>query len=122
MSLVLPILQSTTKPLHRFSQQHQLENVTYTFQFQWNIRAQAWYVDIMDETGATMIAPGLRLVADFALAAYRAERTPPGILFAVDTSGLGLEATLRDLGSRVHFIYISSAEIAAVVPSFAAAA
>lgn len=94
-----------------FDVQVTLEDVTYTLQFRWNVREEAWYMHILDAEGTTVLHAGLKLVADWPLATYTTERQPPGILVARDTSGEGRDPGLDDLGDRVQLVYYTLAEI-----------
>lgn len=76
-----------------------------TFEFRWNFRALAWYIQTLrDESGAIMIS-GVKIV----LGAYLGSRCrntffKNGVLVAIDTAAKGgpsREATLDDFGKRV---------------------
>jgi hypothetical protein len=98
-----------------FDAQATLDGVTYTLSFRWNVRAQAWYLDIWDELGTTLYEAGVRLVANYPLCAYFSGRQPAGNLVAVDTSGQGIDPGLNDLGgpsARVQLYYLTTAEAA----------
>jgi hypothetical protein len=89
-----------------------LDGVTYTMQMRWNNRASAWFFDILDEDAQNVLAAGIRMVVDFPLNLYKADRKPPGMLLAMDSSGAGAEPGADELGDRVQLVYFSSAELA----------
>ena len=111
MSLIIPIPLSEGVPLPHFDMQTQLEGVTYTLKLRWNVRWQAWFMDILDEQGTTALVSGLRLVVSWPLAAYRTERKPPGVFVIVDTSGAKQDPALIDLGTRCQVVYFTVAEL-----------
>lgn len=94
-----------------FDLQIDLDGATYTIEFKWNGRAQSWFYGVMTEAGdAYLIAPQ-RLAVNYPLAPTLADRQPPGLLWAVDTSGSGAECGRFDLGARVQVVYIPAAEL-----------
>src|SRR5690348_985948 len=107
MSLVIPVESTATF----FDLQVTLEDATYTLEFRWNVRASAWFMNILDAEGVNMIRAGIRLVANFPLVPYCAVRTPPGVLALVDTSGANEEAGRDDLGVRHQLFYWTSEEL-----------
>lgn len=89
-----------------------LEGVVYTLEFRWNVRANAWFMAILDETGERPYATGLRLVVDWPLSAYTTGRQPPGIFVALDTSNQSRDIEqIDELGARVRLVYISETEM-----------
>jgi hypothetical protein len=107
LSLIIP----TRSDVFFYDLQVNLEDVTYTLQFRWNVRLGAWFMSIFDEQGTTPILVGLRLVADWPLGAYNTGRNPPGVFVAHDTSSQGIDPGVDDLGSRVQLVYFSSTEL-----------
>lgn len=107
MSLTIPIVPGDAF----FDLQAVLDGVTYTLQFRWNVRLEAWFMDILDEQGVTMLLAGLRLVANWPLGAYNTGRQPPGAFVAFDTSGEGLDPGLDDLGDRVQLKYFTAEDL-----------
>lgn len=91
-----------------------LDGVTYAMTFRFNGRDGYWYMDIADIDGVP-IRSGIRVVlgADF-LRLLRDQRTPPGLMAALDGTGRGLEAGLEDLGRSVLLLYVESASLAEV--------
>lgn len=90
-----------------------LDGVTYTLEFRWNDRASGWFLNILNADADEIIQAGIRVVVDFPLNLYRADRTPPGLLYARDTSGTRTDPGLKDLGDRVQFFYFEKADLAA---------
>lgn len=108
MSVVIPVKSDAAY----YDLQIQLEGVTYTLEFRWNVRASAWFMNILDAQGVNMIRAGLRLVTNFPLWPYGASRTPPGALIVVDTTGSGdADPDLDGLGDRWQLLYLTAAEI-----------
>lgn len=107
MAVTLPVLLDTPY----FSIETQLDGVLYSMTFRWNDRAGQWFVDIADAANDPIVS-GIALVADFPLARRcRDPRMPPGALFAVDTTGAGLDPAETDLGRRVTLVYFTEAEL-----------
>lgn len=107
MSVVLPLRSD----LPFFDVKADLDDVTYTLQFRWNVRAAGWFLDVLDEQGETILAAGVRVVVDFPLLAHITGRSPPGALAFVDTGGKGEDPGLTDLGVRVALLYFSATEL-----------
>lgn len=90
-----------------------LDGVAYTIVMRWNpgrppLLAGAWYMDLLDADGDedNPILVGAKLVLGALIGrdAYD-PRFPRGAFFVSDLSGLGIEATLYDLGTRVVVYY-----------------
>jgi len=91
-----------------------LDGVTFAFEFRWNDRARAWFMEIRDVEGNRLLS-GRRVVLGFLLTQRFADpRLPAGQLVAIDTSTDGREAGPNDLGSRVRILYLDAAEVAAL--------
>ncbi len=90
-----------------------LDAVNYTLQFRWNLREGAWYMDVLDDTGTTILMAGIKLVVDYALGIQFADRSPPGFFMMLDTSGKGDDPGISDLGARCKLIYWTAADLAA---------
>lgn len=91
-----------------FKFQTDLDGVTFSFSFQWNETAAAWFMTIGDAEENPLVS-GLRVVVGFPLA----NRVLPagfftGLLYAVDTSGQDLDPALDDFGTRVLLKYLST--------------
>jgi hypothetical protein len=105
--MILLIDTPTTDLL--YSEQVQLEGLTYTFRFLWSSRESCWYLDISDQ-GGNMLAPWVRLVVGPPLLRrFTDPRLPPGILTCVDLSGMDEDIQVQsDLGTRVPLSYLTS--------------
>lgn len=90
-----------------------IENVQFLFDVRWNDRDQAWYFDLLDETGDPIVS-GLKIVLGVLLGRRcRDPRFPSGAIFASDLSNSNREATLTDLGVRVKLYYRPAADMVA---------
>lgn len=96
-----------------FVLQTQLDGETFTIRVHWNERESAWYLELADLEGVTIVA-SRKLVADWSLL-HRVtdDRRPPGELVVVDLTGEGIDPGLDDLGERVELNYADAAELAA---------
>jgi hypothetical protein len=82
----------------------------YQFRFVWVQREAKWYYDLMDQSGS-MIAAGLKLVADFPTNRLLVDdRAPAGTIMCLDTSGEGRDPGLADLGSRCLVLFLDGAD------------
>jgi len=91
-----------------------LDGITYTLEIRWSVRESAFYMNVLDESGATPILSGLKLVLGAPIAAKNTGRAFPGFFLVIDTSGQGLDAGIEDLGDRVRLDYFEAADIAAI--------
>jgi len=106
---VLPTRTDTA----RYTFEIELDENTYTLEFEWNDRDSGWYMSILDD-GGDPILTGQRVVLHYPLARrYRDSRLPPGLLMAIDTSETDIEAGYADLGDRVKLIYTPLADLTA---------
>lgn len=99
-----------------FDLQTTLEGVTYTLEFRWNERCEAWFMSVWDVERVVPYALGVRLVADFWLSKYTVDRQPSGAFILVDTAspeGQGIDPGFDDLGSRHLLHYETLAELLA---------
>lgn len=107
MAYTLPLRSDLT----HYDMQLTLDGVAYTFEFRWNTRAGAWFMDIQTDEGEHIVS-SIKVVIDLPLGARsRDARKPAGALFAVDTSGKGLDPGVSDLGERVQLVYFTKAEL-----------
>lgn len=90
-----------------------LEDRTFLFDFRWNARAAAWFMDILTEDEVA-VRTSIKVV--LGMLGWRTTSTdfPPGVLRAYDTTGEGREAGLDDLGTRVVVAYYTPDEIEAL--------
>lgn len=111
-TLQLPITNDTWSEVNI-----KLEGTVYTFETRWNTRASAWFMTVADSDGV-VISGAKKIVCSWPLFGWRETDTRmfPGLLYAYDTSGQGLDPTIDDLGSRVIVLY-DEAEFTASVPA-----
>jgi hypothetical protein len=88
-----------------FTQRVDLDGTSYLLELQWIQREARWYFRLATEQDVSIL--GLhKLVVDVdLLRSCIHARRPPGILFALDTSGQGLKPGFEDLGVRVLICY-----------------
>ena len=89
-------------------QVYALEGVNYVCRTRWNERASAWFLDVALEDG-TAIVTGRKITVSQMLGYRSADsRRFPGWLVALDSSGVYLDPTETDLGTRVQLYYLES--------------
>lgn len=82
-----------------------LSSIVYRLTFIWNGRGQFWTMDISD-TSDNIIQASIKLVASWELLLqYTNPLLPPGSIYCIDMSGLDLDPTDTDLGTRVILVY-----------------
>ena len=82
----------------------QLQELTFDLVLTWNARSEQWSLSMADAEGD--LFSGHALVLDTPILwQYQHPRAPPGELFVVDTSEVGEEPGLADLGARVLLVY-----------------
>ena len=92
-----------------------LEDSVYIFRTYYNTRDKAWYLDLLEQD-ETPIIYGLKLVINWGLLArYQDDRLPPGELITVDLAGDSNEVDRDNFGDTVRLVYISEAELDALV-------
>lgn len=111
MPFKIEIPLSEGAPLPFFDLQTSLENVTYTLEFRWNVRANSWFMRVLDETGSTVIQGDHKLVANWPMGAYVSNRQPPGAFVVVDSAGAGADPDVASLGVRHKLLYYTSTEL-----------
>jgi hypothetical protein len=109
--VILPLLTDDT-PHYSFA--CELEGVTYSFEFLWDDRDGAWYMQIGDGeenplTGMLRVVLGKSFTSQYVNPAL-----PPGAFFAKDTSNSNVDPGLEDLGSRVQIWYAESTSVASL--------
>lgn len=99
-----------------FSQTVVLDGTAYRLRFQWNTRGQYWAMDLATQD-KTPIVTGIKLVLDYELiGAYHAIGTPPGELWALDSTEKLLRIGRDDIkDGPVKLVYIPEAEVAAAL-------
>ena len=102
MVRLIPISQNESN----ITQLSTLDGSDYIFRFLWNERDAHWYMTIRDSASVDIIT-GIKVVCDIPLAVHEASDDMfPGSLWAVDTTGNGVDPGLRDFGTRVRLIYV----------------
>ncbi len=105
------VIVPTSQTSEFYSQQTTLDGQLYTLQFKWNRREESWYLDILTDL-EDPIQYGIKIVCDWPLGRLQQDpRMPPGLLMAVDTSGLQVSPTIDDLGTRVLLVYVEEADL-----------
>jgi hypothetical protein len=107
VSIIIPLRSD----LPYFDLEVELDGVTYGLELRWNTRAEGWFLTIFNPETEEVIRAGIRVVCDFPLRSYEADRLPPGALVAVDTSGEATDPGYGDLGDRVQLLYFTAAEL-----------
>lgn len=90
-----------------WSQVVDLDGATYQLRWRWNVRDEAWVLDVRDGEGANLLT-GVAVRVDVPLTGLSQRGDlPPGQLFAFDTSGEHKDVDDKeDLGDRVKVIYV----------------
>lgn len=102
----------TAQPAPHFDFTVSLEGVNYTIEIRWNVRDQAWYRRVLNESADTVIRGDLKLVVSFPIDLFTTGRQPAGLMILQDTSGTGVELAYGDLGARGLLFYIPAADLA----------
>lgn len=92
----------------RYRNRQALDNVTYTFQFNWNLRAGFWHLAIGNASNVSTVRNLQMVIANDILAPYRYNTDtdlPKGVLSVVDTSDTKVEAARDEFGVRVVLRY-----------------
>jgi hypothetical protein len=92
-------------PQH-YEYQTDLEGKIYTLNFYWNQRAGAWFLSVSDLDGNRLVAGRKVLLNTPILGRAIRPDGPPGLLYAVDTSGEDTEPGQTDFGGRVRLVYV----------------
>lgn len=86
----------------------QLGDTKFILDIQWNDRGQYYTMSISDRITSELIAGGLPLLLGVdLLGSYNLNI---GTFIVVDTSGLGVETTIEEFGSRVKLYWVSEDE------------
>lgn len=103
MATVSLPLDPTAGPNYRVSTV--LAGVQYVLDVRWNGRAEAWFLDVLNEEGDA-IRRGIKIVLGTLLGGRAvAPDFPLGVFQAVDLTDSGTEAGLDDLGTRVQVYF-----------------
>lgn len=99
----------------RYSIRVELDGARFELHFEWNDRAEAWFLDLYDANAVRLLS-SVRIVVAFPfLERFTDPRMPPGILLADDTMKTDHDPLLGELGDRVQLIYTPLADIPAEV-------
>lgn len=94
-----------------YSFEIELDSRLFGFEFRWNTRDAAWFINVFDGDGVLLRA-GIKVVLGLPLMARAVSPDfPSGELLAVDTTDSGVEAGLSDLGARVQLLYVEAADL-----------
>ncbi len=96
-----------------FSQRTEIDGATYIFEFEWNERAQSWFLHLANQDNEPLVS-GVRIIADWPLL-HRDTGVFLGQLIAIDTTGKGESPAFQDLGERVKLVYIQQVEAEGVI-------
>ncbi len=97
--------------LRHFEAQPVLDGVQFVLQFDWNARAAAWFMNVLD-ADRTQLYMGVKIVVDHPLAKrLRNSLLPAGLLTAHDTSRQRVDPGIDDLGDRVILLYFEAANL-----------
>jgi hypothetical protein len=91
------------------------EDGSYTLNFFWNTREEAWFMDILDTLEQTTFLSGLRLSAAYGILKqyHGLLGVPKGDFFIVDSEGnnTGIDFDNIGVGLRFQMYYLSKREI-----------
>jgi hypothetical protein len=98
-----------------YTEQVELDGVTFRFVFNWNVREGRWYFDLNDIADNPVVS-GRAVTLNTPLLGYlrRSTSYPAGDLIVIDTSNSNTDASLTDLGDRVIMLYITGADLATI--------
>jgi hypothetical protein len=83
-----------------------IDDVPLRFEFYWNARDQAHYVNILNEDDAPILS-GVKVTVGWDLLYNRDDdELPDGALMVEDSSGEGTQPGKYELGDRVKIIYL----------------
>ena len=102
-TLLIPV--DSIDPAYDF--QIDLENVTYTLDFEFNERARQWQMSIFDSVGEDLILGSVPvLINTVLLYPYRGiENIPPGSFVAIDETGRAQNPNRANFGSDIKLYY-----------------
>lgn len=87
-----------------------LSGKVYLLDFRWNARAEAWFMDVLQED-ETLVRAGLKLVLGVIIGGRETDPDfPAGYFMLSDLAGGGEEATLDSLGDRHQLYYFEPGE------------
>lgn len=100
-------LVSPPRGQFRFRNRQILDNTIYVFQFNWNVRHQAWDLALGNSSNISTVRNLRMVLATDILKPYQSNTdVPQGVLSVVDTSNSDLEAERDEFGKRVVLRYM----------------
>jgi hypothetical protein len=104
MPTIIPFIQSD----NNYQLAVAIDGTPYVFDVKWNTRDEAFYFDLLESDGLTVIAAGIKVVLGVKLGRRCSDPFfDTHSLTAVDTSGQSLDAGYDDLGGRVQVVVTS---------------
>lgn len=101
--------------LPAFDFKQELEGTVFTFAFRFNVRFNAWIMDILDETGDVPIILGTPVFTDVdILSRFIYDTLPPGQFVVLDETGAQRNPDRDNFGGEVKLFYVESVEFEAV--------
>lgn len=100
----------------RWRLRFQLEAIWFRFQFTWNIRAGAWFLEMGSDQNVSQVR-GIKMnLGTDKLQQYRYAEVPQGSLDVVDSSLTSTEPTLDSFGDTVLLRYTEVEATEPVIP------
>lgn len=91
-----------------FTQQCDLNGVTYSFRFRWSARGACWHMDLSTVDGVSVVS-SVRLVNGFPLLRrVVGALAPRGELYMVDTTGRDEDPNFPEFGTRFGLFYLEA--------------
>lgn len=81
-----------------------LSGVIFTLSVRFNVRSQTWLMDILDPSGNQILCGMPLLIERNVTGQYTTLAIPPGVFFATDDTGQGIQATQYSFGLD-HTLY-----------------
>lgn len=91
-----------------FSQRVELDGAEFVLTFDWIGRSGSWALSIADAEEEEIVSGIAVRLGWPLLGRFVGSRLPRGELFAIDTTGSGVEPGLGDLGARVALVYVEA--------------
>jgi hypothetical protein len=108
---IIPVFNNISS---KFTIQIELDAITFILSFRWNVRGQAWYMNIFDKDN-NLLKAGIKLVAKYSLLKqYRAvEGLPPGEFILADAEDDPLSGPMgfENFGTRYQLLYFNRSEL-----------
>jgi hypothetical protein len=88
--------------LFDYTQEVELDGISYRFRFNYNLRMDSWVMDIGEELQGVRIVGGIDLIGQF----HHLD-VPPGEIRTLDLDGLDRDPNKTTFGDRVILVYDS---------------